>query len=136
MSRLRLLLGSFLNVPDQGSPYCWKLSKGNPQRAGQPCCPRSRGRSSKQKARPVGNKKELPNFNKSCIKVSTAEQKFCQDDVYCLARDNSKRKVILGFCFFPSIAYSSLQNAPQVILLHTPLVTHYHLSGSLLQLQH
>lgn len=100
MSGMRLLLGSFLNMPDQESPYRWKLSKGNPHWAEQPGCPRSRGRSSKQKARPVGNKKELPNFNKAGVKGSAAEQKSCQEDVHHLARGNSKRKVRFGFFFF------------------------------------
>lgn len=97
---MRLLLGSFLNMPDQESPYRWKLLKGNPHWAEQPGCPRSRGRSSKQKARPVGNKKELPNFNKAGVKGSAAEQKSCQEDVHHLARGNSKRKVRFGFFFF------------------------------------
>lgn len=68
MSRLRLLLGSFLNIPDQESPYGWKFLKGNPSQAEQPCCPRSRERSSEQKAHSVGNKNELPNFNKAGAK--------------------------------------------------------------------
>lgn len=98
---MRLLLGSFLNMPDQESPYRWKLSKGNPHWAEQPGCPRSRGRSSKQKARPVGNKKELPNFNKAGVKGSAAEQKSCQEDVHHLARGNCKRKVRFGVFFSP-----------------------------------
>lgn len=100
MSRLRLLLGSFLKVPDQESPHPWKLSKGNPHWAEQPCHPRSKGKSSEQKARPVGNKKELPNFNKAGIKVNTAGQKSCQEDVHRLARDNSERKVKVGLVCF------------------------------------
>lgn len=100
MSRLRLLLSSFLKAPDQESPYPWKLWKGNPHWAEQLCHPRSRRRSSEQKAHPVGNKKELPNFNKAGIKVSTAEQKSCHRDVHHLARDNSERKVKIGLVCF------------------------------------
>lgn len=123
MSRLRLLLGSLLKASDQESPYPWKPWKGNPHWAEQPCHPRSRGRSSEQKARPVGNKKELPNFNKAGTKVSTAEQKSCQGDVHHPVRDNSERKVKIGlfflFYFFPSRAYCSQQNVAQGTSLHT-----------------
>lgn len=135
MFRLRLLLGSFLNVPDQESPFCWKLSKGNLHRAEQPRRPRSGRRSSEQKACPVGNKNELPNFRKADVKVSAAEQKSSQEDVHRLARGSSKRKVRFGFggFFFPSIGYSSQRNALPVTSLHTSRVTRYHLSRCLLQ---
>lgn len=60
----------------------------------------SKGRSSEQKAPPVGNSNELPNFNKAGIKVITEEQKSCQEDVHRLARGNSKRKVRFGLVVF------------------------------------